>query len=385
MSGRDDNDTGRRSRRREGAAGSEARGPRERVRTPGGSDGGPRGRSGRRAGTILLLALLLAAGAFAFYGVRQLSPAAAAPAPVDFVVEPGWGARRVAAELEAAGLIRDQRAFALWLRVRGIDRTIGEGVYELSPHLSAPTIGRRLAEGGQPRTTRFVIPEGFRMADVAERLARHGFVDRDEALARMRDPGPLRPAFVPDGASLEGYLFPATYEVRADAELDDILVAMVGRFRDEVGPAEADRLVDMGLHVHEWVTLASMVQAEAATAEEMPIIAGVFLNRLDRGMLLQSDPTVAYGLGKNLPDLDAVAGDMQRDHPWNTYTRAGIPPGPIGSPGRDALRAVLAPQRANDDGAAYLYFLHGTDQGEPVFRPNTSLEAHERDIDRFLR
>ena len=102
-------------------------------------------------------------------------------------------------------------------------------------------------------------------------------------------------------------------------------------------------------------------------------------------MPLQSDPTVAYGLGKDLPELSAVAGDLRIDTPWNTYTRGGVPFGPIGNPGSEALRAVLEPERYAEDGALYLYFLHGTAEGEPVFRPNTNLPAHNRDVETFLR
>ena len=137
--------------------------------------------------------------------------------------------------------------------------------------------------------------------------------------------------------------------------------------------------------MHEWVTLASIVQSEAASHEEMPIIAGVFLNRLDDGMLLQSDPTVAYGLGKAMPELSALAGDLRRDTPWNTYTRPGLPATPISNPGSHALQAVLEPERLNEAGVPWLYFLHGTDGGIPVFRPNTNLAAHERDVVVFLR
>ena len=313
----------------------------------------------------------------------QLRPAASTPDVREFEVQPGWGASRVAAELQAEGLIRDDAIFSLWLRARGLDRELGEGVYDLSPHLGARDIGRRLAEGGRPRTVEFVVPEGFRLADVAGRLAAAGLADVDAALEQMREPGDLRPDFVPEGLGLEGYLFPARYEVEVDAATTAVLKRMIERFRDEVQPADVDRLVDMGLHVHEWVTLASMVQAEAADASEMGIIAGVFLNRLDLGMPLQSDPTAAYGLGKDLPDL--TAGDLRRDHPWNTYTRPGLPIGPIGNPGGAALDAVLNPVRTDADGTAWLYFLHGTDGGELVFRPNTSLEAHERDVDRYLR
>jgi UPF0755 protein len=230
------------------------------------------------------------------------------------------------------------------------------------------------------------VPEGWRAANVVERLAANGVSTSADLAAVVADPAVLTIPFLPPERPLEGFLFPAVYEVPIKASADEALALMVQRFRmelDDIAPAE--RLQELGLSVYGWVTLASMVQAEAASDEEMPIIAGVFANRLELGMLLQSDPTVAYGLGKQLPELSAVAGDLQVDTPWNTYTRAGLPVGPIGNPGREALLAVLSPERYTSDGALYLYFLHGTDAGVPVFRPNTNLPAHNRDVETYLR
>ena len=198
----------------------------------------------------------------------------------------------------------------------------------------------------------------------------------------VRRPGALRPAFVPPGAGLEGYLFPARYEIPDGSTPAEAVSLMLRRFGRELTPAVRQNLTRLGLSVHEWVTLASMVQAEAGSHAEMPVIAGVFLNRLDRGMRLQSDPTVAYGLGKPLPELDAVAGDIRRDTPWNTYTRAGLPPTPIGNPGAHALSVVFSARRTDAAGRPYLYFLHGLN-GD--FRPNLTLENHNRDVEAYLR
>jgi UPF0755 protein len=162
--------------------------------------------------------------------------------------------------------------------------------------------------------------------------------------------------------------------------------ALVDRFEREATDETLAEVGTLGLDLHGWVTLASMVQAEAGGADEMPIIAGVFLNRLDLGMPLQSDPTVAYGLGKELPELDRSAGDFESDHPWNTYTRPALPAGPIGNPGAEALRAVLNAQRSDEAGRRWLYFMHGVDgAGAAVFRPNVTFEAHLRDVNRYLR
>lgn len=346
------------------------------------------GRRRRRRGPFAGLALLLllavaAAGAWAWW---QLSPPEpSATDPVVFDVRPGWGAARVARELEEAGLIRDARVFSVYLRVAGLDRAIGEGLYDLAPYMPATRVAERLGQGGRPRVVAVVIPEGFRARDVAFRLERLGIASFDEVMDRVQRPGELAPPWLPAEAGLEGYLFPDTYELRLEADAERALEVMVDHFAVRVDDELRVRLADAGLEVHEWTILASMVQAEAAGPDEMAIIAGVFLNRLDRDMLLQSDPTVAYGLDKDLPDLSALDGDLRHDHPWNTYIRPGLPLGPIGNPGTDALRSVLEPERVAPDGEPWLYFLHGVDDGAPVFRPNTSLAAHERDIDRYLR
>lgn len=345
----------------------------------------PRRRRGARWGRLLLLAVLLAGLAGALWVRRQLEPVASEARAIEFEVRPGWGAARVAAELEQAGLIHDDRVFRLYLRWRELDRSIGEGLYDLDPSLPAARIAERLAAGGRPRTNRVVIPEGWRLHDVAARLAAAGFGSEEELLALAIAPGELRPRWAPDGATLEGYLFPASYDLPVRMDAEAALGVMLDRFEAELTPEIVDAVAAAGLTVHEWVTLASVVQAEAGGSEEMPVIAGVFRNRLDLGMALQSDPTVAYGLGKALPELSAVAGDLQRDHPWNTYTRPGLPQGPIANPGREALRAVLEPVRQSADGRRYLYFLHGHDGGEIVFRPNASLREHNRDVRRFLR
>lgn len=344
----------------------------------------PQRRPGRGWALALLLIVLAVTSGLAV--VRfALSPLKAAAATTEFEVLPGWGGARVASALADAGLIRSATAFELLLRFTEADRKLGEGLYDLSPAMSSREIAAALAAGGRPRIVRIVVPEGWRADAVVNRLAANGLGDTPELQALVRSPGELAPPGLPAGSSLEGYLFPATYDLPVHATASQALRAMVARFEEEVTPTVIAALAAAELSVNDWVILASMVQAEAASEEEMPIIAGVFLNRLDIGMPLQSDPTVAYGLGKALPELSAVAGDLRRDTPWNTYTQPGLPRGPIGNPGTHALLAVLAPERLNPDGVPYLYFLHGSEGGRSVFRPNTDLPAHNRDVQRYLR
>ena len=339
--------------------------------------------------------------------------------PVEFEIVRGTGVGQVARDLHAQGLVRDPRTFLVLLRIEGVDRRVGEGLYDLHAAMDAREVAAALRRGGLPRTVRLVLPEGSRLVDVAARLEAAGLAPAGAALARLGQettlvfaddaqpapadepapgatlgaepaPEPERPAdHVGDVGrtvdGLEGYLFPASYDVPVRDDLDAIVGRFLRRFEQELDAVTRARLAAEGLDLHTWVTLASMVQAEAANDAEMPIIAGVFRNRLDVGMPLQSDPTVAYGLGKDLPELDFPGGDFDVDHPWNTYTRGGLPAGPIGNPGRAALDAVLTPQRVDAQGREWFYFLHGRDDDGPVFRPNLDFEGHLRDVERYLR
>ena len=345
-----------------------------------------RAKRGFRPILILLLSLLSLVAVSLLYVRTLLSPVALANTQVtEFEVLPGWGANSVALALEDAGLVRNARAFSLYLRYQDLDRDVGEGLYSLSPSMAAKDLAATLVAGGRARTTTVLIPEGFRAVDIADTLSSASFGNPEVFQDLLGPSSFLKPEFVPAEASLEGYLFPAGYAIPVGSSPELAVTLMLERFERELTPELQSQLDTLGWSVHDLVTFASMVQSEAANAAEMPIIAGVFLNRLDEGMLLQSDPTVAYGLGKALPELDAVAGDMRADHPWNTYLYPGLPPGPISNPGRAALLSPFDPVRQTEAGEPYLYFLHGFDNGEKVFRPNTTLEAHNADVDTYLR
>jgi UPF0755 protein len=252
------------------------------------------------------------------------------------------------------------------------------GYYDLTGTQDMLALARSLRQGGRPRLRTVVIPEGFRIQDISNRLQQQGWADAarwSKSFADTSDRDWYR-----GKPSLEGFLFPATYEFSPEATPAQIRRQLLQRFDQEVTPQRLQTLQQRGLSVYEWVTLASMVQAEAGKVSEMPVIAGVFLNRLDDGMKLQSDPTVAYGLGKKMNELNRNTGDFRRDTPHNTYTRTGLPLTPIANPGSAALQAVLEPVRRNARGERWLYFLHGRDGG---FYPNVDFNGHIRDNTRF--
>jgi len=330
--------------------------------------------------TLIALALLLLLGAG---GIAAFLNSPTGVPATEFAVETGQPLRSVAEELERAGIVRSSLTLIGWLRLTGRDTQVGEGLYDLSGGLTLAQVADRLVAGGRPVTVRVLIPEGFRIRDVARELARAGLGSESEILAYLQTAGPeLDVPHLPPGATLEGYLFPATYEFAVAGGYRAAVRRMVQRALQEIDrPNRIEQAAALGLSPFQWVNLASIVQAEAGAVVEKPIIAGVFLNRLAIGMALNADPTVAYGLGINLNQLDRVRGDFESDTPYNTYRHRGLPPGPISNPGVAALMAVLEPVRTNEAGERYLYFLHGRDGR---FHPNTNFEAHNRDRARYL-
>lgn len=281
----------------------------------------------------------------------DLAPVGGDGEPVAFEIVPGEGLPAVAERLEAAGLIRSASTFLLFARVQGLDRSVQAGRHTLAPGMSAQEIltELQLARGEAIAIT---IPEGLRAEEVAALLEGNRLVDGDELLQIVASGARTgRPAVDarPDGAGLEGYLFPETYEFEPDAGAQAVTDRMLDTFEARLSPALREAAAAAGLTVHEVVTLASIVEREAVVEDERPTIARVYLNRLSTPpYLLNADPTVQYGLGFQ---ADAATWwkrplyteDLAVDGPYNTYTRPGLPAGPIASPGLASIEAVLDP------------------------------------------
>lgn len=316
---------------------------------------------------ITLLALVVACGGYILLSeIRR--PVAERGEPVEIEIERGASTNQIATRLRAAGLIRQPILFISLVRLKGMENELEAGRYVLAPTMTMSQIIGAL-QNSRVDEVQVTIPEGLRLEEVAARFAATGIVDEEEFIRTARDGAAFRDRYfllnsLPQGASLEGYLFPDTYRIAATASVTEVIDLMLNRFVEQYGRIERNVRVP-GASVHEIVTMASIVQREAALVDEMPRIAAVFWNRLKPenaaetgGGRLQADPTVQYALGYSQEEQtwwrkDLTLADLQVDSDYNTRTRTGMPPGPISNPGFDALVAAAQP----DESANYLYFV----------------------------
>lgn len=311
------------------------------------------------AGLVLLLAC----------GSGELGPS------MEVTVPEGATFQQIVDTLADRELVGSERLFGLYARFRGDDREIRAGRYELRRGQSWDAILSTLTSG-RVLTDPVTIPEGFTLDLIARRLGEVTGRDADSLAAALREEGRAAALDVP-GPGLEGYLFPDTYHFAPGSGLDAVLKAMADQYRAFWTPERRRTLDRLEMSERQVVTLASIVQAEARKVEEMPVISSVYHNRLRLGYPLQADPTVLYALGGPRERLLYAAMDSVADHPYNTYTHPGLPPGPIGSPGAAALDAALEP--ADTD---YLYFV-AYPGGEHIF--SRTLAEHNRAVARARR
>jgi UPF0755 protein len=279
-------------------------------------------------------------------------------------VAPGTPVRGVARQLARAGVIRSAGWFVALARVTGRPLRAGEYGFERAAMWRV----LRTLQGGRVYLHRVLVKEGDALRQIAEALDRARLADAARFRSAASDPGPLRALGVPRGFA-EGFLFPDTYFLPRGMAESDIVALMVRRFFERVPRALIERAGERGLDLHRLVTLASIVEKEARAHEEREVIAGVFHRRLKLGMPLQADPTVLYGLHRW--DRHLTRADLRMDSPYNTYRRAGLPPGPICSPGLACLKAAAEPADV-----PYLYFVTRKD-GSGRHRFSRSLREHE--------
>lgn len=333
----------------------------------------------RALGRAALALLLGAAGGAALLGWRLLdfhrTPFGGAEEK-RVEVPAGATARQVVRQLSRAGVLSDERL--AWWYVRWVKRDrrpMRAGEYAFSGPLTPLQVLERIYRG-EVKTYQVTVPEGLRMEEIAAAVEKAGLGKTGELLALMRDPQLARDLGVPF-ATLEGFLFPDTYTFPRDPRPRAVVAAMVGRAREAWRRADAQRLPTVTLDEAQAFVLASIIEKETGRADERPRISCVFHNRLRRGMRLQTDPTVLYAkmLRTGAWSHNVTRADLSTDHPYNTYSRAGLPPGPIASAGEAALLAALRPAECRD-----LYFVSRND-GSHVFCPD--LRCHAEAVRRW--
>ena len=291
------------------------------------------------------------------------------PASQKFVLlRPGYSTWRIANELKSAEVIRSANAFVLWHYFhRKYSLKAGEYLFDRSA--TAISVHDRIARGDIYVHT-LVIPEGYTIFDIAQAVQDTGLGSKQEFLQRATAETALISDLAPNAKSLEGYLFPATYEFTRTESMHDMLAAMVKQFRDVAAS------IGLNANVPETVTMASIIEKETAVSEERPLVSSVYYNRLARNIALQADPSVIYA--------ELLAGtyggalhheDLQFKSPYNTYRYPGLPPGPIVNPGKASLEAAMHPSSTD-----YYYFVS---DGNGHHRFANSLDEHNRNVARL--
>ncbi len=312
---------------------------------------------GGRIALLLAFALLLGA-AYTIY-------APFGPSSETFVdIASGTGTAGIAARLEQAGIIRSRRAFELMrLFKRG---TLHAGEYRFDHPAPVAEVYRRLVRG-DVYTRGLSIPEGFNLFDIAAAVERAGLGSRDTFLAAARQHTELIADLAPHASSLEGFLFPATYRFSPHSSPLQVLTAMTRRFR------QAAAQIGLRDNIARTVTMASLIEREVGVAEERPLVAGIFTNRLRKGMPLETDPAVIYAaLLENRYRGTIYRSDLQSPSPYNTYKHSGLPPGPICNPSLASLKAAMVPAQTD-----LLYFVSDA-AGHTRF--SSTLAEHEDQV-----
>jgi UPF0755 protein len=311
---------------------------------------------------IILIAicfLLAVTGGASFYVYQGLQPVEGTAGVKKVTIPAGSSVREIAQLLEEQGIIKNATLFTYYAKVKGIGSRLQAGDYQFQAGQTVDQLLQAMVEGKTVvDTVRFTVPEGWNVEQIAAHLAEKGLVDKQKFLQEVNHGSfPEFPfvATIPkkEGRKyrLEGYLFPETYEVKKGATEHEIIARMLAQFQKEIKPDWTAKLKQRNMSLDDAVNLASIVEREVVVDKERPLVAGVYYNRLREGWLLQADATVQFILGKQRDRL--TYDDLKINNPYNTYVHPGLPPGPIASPGRESLAAVVQP-------ASHEYFFYVT-------------------------
>jgi UPF0755 protein len=316
--------------------------------------------------TLFLVVVLALGGWVAFQFHAPVQP----PANASLLLHTGYSTRKIAAELKKAGVIRSELAFRLW-HITHPKPTLKAGEYVFERAATLPQVYERIARGDIYFHV-VTIPEGYTMFDIAKAMEDAGLGSAADFLRLAETQTQLISELAPDAKSLEGYLFPNTYQFTRTQSQEEMLATMVHQFR------QVAQQIGLNSDVQKTVTMASIVEKETAAPEERPRVASVYYNRLALGMALDADPSVIYAellAGKYQGSLHHA--DLAVNSPYNTYRFPGLPPGPIGNPGRSALEAAMHPDITN-----FLYFVS---DGNGHHRFARNLEEHNRNVNAYRR
>lgn len=291
-----------------------------------------------------------------------------------FKIRRGWKLTQVADSLAAHGLLADRQSFITAARLIGRAEKLKAGKYLIAPRSSNLDL-IKLFESGRALRQRVTIPEGLGAAGIAGLMQRELEIDSSAFMALVKDER-LAGEMGIDAPCLEGYLYPNTYQFYWGDTARDVINVLVGEFHLRLPDSLIDRAKEIGWRLHDVVTLASIIEGEAAVDSERALISAVYWNRLRKGMRLQADPTIQYIIPG--PPRRVLHRDLAIDSPYNTYLHAGLPPGPVNNPGSKSIVAALYPKPAG-----YLYFVARGD-GSHVFSYTLSQHnAAKRQFDRY--
>jgi len=316
--------------------------------------------------TLLLLAILAVGGWLAWALMMPVTPST----PTFVMLRPGYSTRRIARELKNAGVIRSSQAFVIWHYFHA-KRSLKAGEYLFDKTADTRDTHARLARGDIYVHT-VVIPEGYNMFDIARAIEEAGLGSSQEFLKVAMSKTDLISDLSPGARSLEGFLFPSTYEFTRTQSMEEMAAIMVKEFR------QVAREIGLNEDIPRNVILASIIEKETAAPEERPLVASVYTNRLEKHVALQADPSVIYGELLDGTYTGALHHqDMQTKSPYNTYKYPGLPPGPIASPGKTSLQAALHPAATD-----YFYFVS---DGNGHHRFSHSYEEHTRNVAKYRK
>jgi len=287
---------------------------------------------------------------------------------ITFTLEKGWSNKQIASALEEAGLIRNGYFFKLYAVMSFKHLQMQAGDYRFSPKMSLHQIANKMAKGQIIRDI-IVIPEGWDIKDIGKYLESKGLCLQQDFETLANKNYSKEYVFLkqnPQGASLEGYLFPDTYQIEKDANCQDVLKLMLSNFDKKLTSEMRLEIQKQNKSLFDIITMASIIEKEARTSEDRVIVSGIFWKRLSVGMALQSCATVNYITGKNDPGISLA--DMQINSLYNTYKYRGLPKGPISNPGLDSINASIYPTESE-----YWYFLSN---GKTIF--SKTLEEHNQ-------